>query len=77
MAKVSVADVPVTPYETDTGSIYRDDAGSNNPDKLGTGQYAKALAKFAIECDTPLTIGVQGEWGSGKTSLLNMMREDI
>lgn len=77
MAKVSVADVPVTPYETDAGSIYRDDAGSNNPDKLGTGQYAKALAKFAIECDTPLTIGVQGEWGSGKTSLLNMMREDI
>jgi energy-coupling factor transporter ATP-binding protein EcfA2 len=79
MAKISVADVPVTPYEGDGGAspIYRDNAGKNNPDKLGTGQYARALAKFAVECDTPLTIGVQGEWGSGKTSLLNMMKEDI
>ena len=79
MAKISVADVPVTPYENDgeTSPIYREDAGKNNPDKLGTGQYARALAKFAVECDTPLTIGVQGEWGSGKTSLLNMMKEDI
>ena len=30
-----------------------------------------------MKCETPLTIGIQGEWGSGKTSLLNMMREDI
>ena len=77
MAKISVADVPVSPYQENEKPVYRDNAGKNNPDKLGTGQYARALAKFAVECDTPLTIGVQGEWGSGKTSLLNMMREDI
>jgi hypothetical protein len=78
MAKISVADVPVSTYYEDPKTpIHREQAGKNNPDKLNTGQYAKALAEFAINCDTPLTIGVQGEWGSGKTSLLNMMREDI
>ena len=51
--------------------------GHKNPDTLKTGNYAKTLASFIKECDTPLTIGVQGEWGSGKTSLLNMVREDI
>ena len=35
------------------------------------------LANFIIKCEAPITIGVQGEWGSGKTSLLNMIREDI
>lgn len=55
----------------------RKELKGNNPDRLGTGQYAETLASFIRECDTPITIGVQGEWGSGKTSLLNMIREDI
>jgi len=46
-------------------------------DLLETVSYAHALANFAVNCQTPLTIGVQGEWGSGKTSLLNMMQEAI
>ena len=50
--------------------------GSNN-DILETESYARALAKFSIECGTPLTIGVQGEWGSGKTSMLHMMQDII
>lgn len=43
-------------------------------DALSTSSYAKALAEFTKECRTPMTIGIQGEWGSGKTSLLNMMQ---
>ena len=36
--------------------------------------YAHALRDFIQECDTPMTIGIQGDWGIGKTSLMNMLR---
>ncbi|MFT5770172.1 MAG: putative KAP-like P-loop ATPase, partial [Lysobacterales bacterium] len=36
--------------------------------------YAHALRDFIHECETPMTIGVQGDWGIGKTSLMNMLR---
>ena len=41
--------------------------------------YAQALRDFILECDTPMTIGIQGDWGIGKTSLMNMLRgtEDV
>ena len=32
---------------------------------------------YKKETDTPMTIGVQGEWGSGKTSLLNQIKEEL
>ena len=35
------------------------------------------MVEFIKETDTPLTIGLQGQWGSGKTSLMNMIREEI
>jgi hypothetical protein len=43
-------------------------------DELGVQDYAKALADFTKECETPMTIGIQGDWGIGKTSLLNMIK---
>ncbi len=42
-------------------------------DELGTQHFAKAFAEFVKDCDTPMTIGIQGDWGIGKTSLLNMV----
>lgn len=42
-------------------------------EKLGISNYGRALAQFVQRCDTPLTIGLQGDWGSGKTSLMNCM----
>ncbi len=36
--------------------------------------YAHALTDFIHECDTPMTVGIQGDWGIGKTSLMNMLR---
>jgi hypothetical protein len=36
--------------------------------------YAHALRDFIHECETPITIGIQGDWGIGKTSLMNMLR---
>ena len=46
-------------------------------ESLGTGLYAQSLFEFIENCQTPLTVGVQGEWGSGKTSILNMIRERL
>jgi len=43
----------------------------DQPDKLEIGRHAAALSEFIQRADTPITIGIQGEWGSGKTSLLN------
>jgi hypothetical protein len=43
-------------------------------DMLGLQDYAKALYEFINVCETPMTIGVQGDWGIGKTSLLNMIK---
>lgn len=40
-------------------------------------KYIDALSKFIEECDTPMTIAVQGDWGSGKTSIMNMVKNDL
>lgn len=46
----------------------------NYDDTLEIIDYAKALVSFIETCSPPITIGIQGDWGSGKTSLLNMIR---
>ena len=56
---ISITDLPVKNHKDDL---------------LETKGYAETLAKFITYCQTPMTIGVQGEWGSGKTSLLNMVK---
>ena len=44
-----------------------------NEDALKISSYRESLVDFIKRTDTPMTIGVQGEWGSGKTSLLNQI----
>lgn len=46
-------------------------------DKLGIQRYADGLAEFIKNCNTPMTIAVQGDWGSGKTSMMNMVRQKL
>ena len=46
-------------------------------DLLGMNPYQDALIKFIKMADTPITIALQGEWGSGKTSLMNMLRWNL
>jgi ABC-type phosphonate transport system ATPase subunit len=50
---------------------------SHQDDLLEIEKYTNGLVKFIQTSNTPITIGVQGEWGSGKTSLLNTIREDL
>ena len=46
-------------------------------DLFGINKYRKALIKFINLTNTPITIALQGEWGSGKTSLMNQMRWEL
>ena len=42
-------------------------------DYLRIEKYAISLSKFIQQSDTPITIGLQGEWGTGKTSLMSLL----
>jgi hypothetical protein len=46
-------------------------------DKLKNSTYVDGLFQFILNADTPVTIGIQGGWGSGKTSLINMLKERL
>lgn len=46
-------------------------------DQLKAKRYVQALANFILKSDTPITIGLQGEWGTGKTSMMHMLLETL
>ena len=58
----NITDVPLQKYADDT---------------LGQGNYINALASFIRLAETPMTIAVQGEWGCGKTSLMNALADKV
>ena len=49
-------------------------AAKIDEDTIGILPYAQALATFIEDCDTPMTVGLQGDWGIGKTSLMNLIK---
>ena len=53
--------------------------GWDDPDPLGFQPIAKGLSSFLRNKNTipPLTIGINGPWGTGKSSLMNLLREDL
>jgi len=62
MAKLGLRDLPVKKREEEN---------------LGLSDYANSLSEFVLKCETPLTISLQGDWGSGKTSLMNLVKENL
>ena len=46
-------------------------------ESLNIGSHISALTKFVKETSTPMTIGIQGDWGSGKTSLCNQIYDQL
>lgn len=46
-------------------------------DQLGIDKYKKGLKRFLMSAQTPLTVAIQGEWGSGKTTLMNFLRQEL
>ena len=64
-----------TPKKTEKDYLLDDAAIKNlDDDTLGRKNFAKELGKsiLNIKADNGFVYGLEGEWGSGKTSILNM-----
>lgn len=59
--KTSISDIP-------SGSEVND---------FGTERYVDGLVRFIERSAAPITIALQGEWGSGKTSLMNKLHDKL
>jgi len=46
-------------------------------DNFGIVPFENGLIKFINNSNTPITIALQGEWGSGKTSLMNSLKRGL
>lgn len=44
---------------------------------FGTEKYVEGLVRFIEHSAAPITIALKGEWGSGKTSLMNRLYNDL
>ena len=51
--------------------------GKGKDDKFGLIAYEQGLETFLRGASTPITVALQGEWGSGKTSLMNVLKNDL
>lgn len=43
-------------------------------DRIEVQDFAECIAGFISSCQTPMTVGLQGDWGTGKTSMMNMIK---
>jgi formylglycine-generating enzyme required for sulfatase activity len=50
---------------------------SAQQDRFNFQDYARVLATRAVTADAPLTIGIFGRWGSGKTSLMRLTQQAL
>lgn len=46
-------------------------------DMLDITKYVGGLEKFIRKCPTPMSIAIQGDWGTGKTSTINMLQKRL
>lgn len=46
-------------------------------DKFSIENYINGLSNFITECETPLTIAIQGDWGTGKTSIMYQVEKRL
>lgn len=66
--KTSLSD---SPFNLTNLTTYKD------LDTLDINYYKDALVEVIEKCETPNTIAIQGEWGSGKTSLMKGIKADL
>jgi len=66
------------PAEPETGAPAKNwsdlEIDTRGKDRFSSQDYADVLAERAAKADTPITIGIFGPWGSGKTSLMRLTR---
>ena len=46
-------------------------------DNFQISSYHDSMAKFIMNCNTPMTISVQGTWGTGKTTFMRMVSQKL
>lgn len=46
-------------------------------DEFEISKYINGLTSFIEQCNTPMTIAIQGDWGTGKTSVMQMVYNEI
>lgn len=59
------------------GSKFRNSDLPAVEDRLGTEKQRDGLVRFMRECSTPMTIAVQGDWGTGKTSMMQLLQKQL
>lgn len=71
--------VPPPPPEPVTAAEASNSDQPSRTDHLGFGPYVEAVAAFLKNKDTvpPLTISIEGEWGSGKSSFMRQLQDRI
>jgi len=52
-------------------------ASFGEKDNFGIEPFENGLTDFINNSNTPITIALQGEWGSGKTSLMNSLKKNL
>ena len=50
---------------------------NDQADQFGIETFENGLIRFIENTETPITIALQGEWGSGKTSLMNSLNYQL
>lgn len=50
---------------------------SLDSDMLEIAKYVQGLVGFIRKCQTPMTIAIQGDWGTGKTSMMNLIKYEL
>ena len=51
--------------------------GGGEKDLLNMGEYHESLVDLIKGADTPITIALEGEWGSGKSSIMNIIKGEL
>lgn len=52
-------------------------ASHDESDDFRIEPFERGLTRFLRQTATPITVALQGEWGSGKTSLMNSLRKEL
>ena len=83
ISEAAVSDTPAEPKPTASGignqAISDRPLEPGEPDALGLGAIAAGLAFFLRNDKTrpPLVLGINGRWGSGKSSLMNLLKKEL
>ena len=60
-----------------TTSVFGFHDAPADTDSLSIDSYIKGLTTFISSCPTPMTLAVQGNWGTGKTSAMLQIKKEL